>query len=152
MKKYLTRLNAARASLVTSILIGEGSLMSTFYHIGDDRFLLAGFTSAGDGLPNTHGWYHFLREGVAGVVTLALLCLFLFGPNRFRSPETWVIGLALCFGYYAPFWIGMPFNSALSAPNLGAELTHIGMAVFALAALFIAKREFDSQPLANQVA
>ncbi|MEM7101123.1 MAG: hypothetical protein AAF541_22875 [Pseudomonadota bacterium] len=141
VREYLTKLNLARASLVISIIIGEGSLGSTFDHIGDDKFRLAGFGPDG-GFNNTHSWFHFFREGVADVATLILLCLLLFGPQRFRSPETWTIGIILCLGYYAPFWIGAPFNSALIAPNLGATMIHVGMAAFAFLAMLLARKDF----------
>lgn len=143
MREYINKLNLARASLIISIIVGEGSLGSTFRHIGDERFLLAGFT-ADSGLPNTHGWFHFFREGIGDITALVLLCLFFFGPTRFRTPETWTIGLILCIGYYAPFWIGAPFNDALIAPNMGASLTHVGMALFAVTALWLAKTDFYS--------
>jgi hypothetical protein len=47
-------------------------------------------------------------------------------------------------GYYAPFWIGEPFLSALSAPNAPAAIIHIVMALFAGAALFAARPAFRS--------
>lgn len=138
----MNRLNLARVSFVLSVVVGMNSLLSTFKHIGNDKFRLAGFSDDGTGLANTHGWYHFLREGVGDVTAIVILALLFFGPKSFRTAQTWTIGMIVCLGYYLPFSIGMPFNSALSAPNLNAELTHIGMAFFAFASLFLARPSF----------
>lgn len=145
MNNLINRLNIARVLFITSVVVGMNSLLSTFNHIGNDKFRLAGFSDDGTGLSNTHGWYHFLREGVGDVAALVILALLLFGPAVFRTTQTWIIGIIVCLGYYLPFWIGMPFNSALSAPNMNAEITHIIMAVCAFAALFIAKPLFNNE-------
>jgi hypothetical protein len=50
--------------------------------------------------------------------------------------------LILMIGFYAPFWVGTPFNAALGAPNMSAEINHLQMAVPALLGCFLSKRHF----------
>jgi hypothetical protein len=76
------------------------------------------------------------------VATILVLLLLFFGSPSFRTSGTWWVALILMIGYYSPFWIGMPFNSALAAPTLEAELRHIAQAAIPLAALFVARRDF----------
>ena len=134
----MTKLNIARALLVVGLAIGLGSLGATFNHIGDPEFTVAETFFGG----STHAWYLALREGVGDVATIVVLLLVFFGSASFRSKATWWICLLLMLGYYLPFWVGMPFNSALAAPNLSAELNHIIQALLPLTALFIARKEF----------
>ena len=50
--------------------------------------------------------------------------------------------LILMLGFYAPFWVGTPFMAELAAPNMDAEITHLTMAIPALAGCFLARRHF----------
>jgi len=90
----------------------------------------------------THAWYHALREAMGDVATIVVLLLIFFGKPMFRNIGTWWIGLILMIGYFSPFWVGMPFNSALAAPTLEAELRHIMQATMPLIALIIARSDF----------
>lgn len=136
----MTQLNIARVLLVVGLGIGLGSLMATFSHIGDPAF--AGQAELFGG--PSHTWYHALREGVGDVGAIAVLLLIFFGKAQFRSAATWWIALVVLIGYYAPFWVGMPFNPTLAAPDLETEIRHIVQAVLPLAALFLARGDFSS--------
>lgn len=138
----MTRLNIARILLLIGLGIGLESLMATFSHIGDPIFLGQAELFGGP----THTWYHALREGVGDVGAIAVLLLVFFGKPMFRSAATWWITLVVLVGYYAPFWVGMPFNSALAAPTLEAEVRHIIQAVLPFIALFLARADFSSSP------
>lgn len=135
----MSRLNIARVLLVIGLGIGLESLLATFSHIGDPAF--AGQAELFGG--PTHTWYHALREGVGDVAAVAVLLLIFFGKPMFRSAATWWVALVVLLGYYAPFWVGMPFNPALAAPTLEAEIRHIVQAALPVGALFLAKREFQ---------
>lgn len=134
----MSKLNIARILLVAGLAIGIESLFATFSHIGDPLFTLQPEFGGG----TTHSWYHALREGVGDVAAIAIMLLLFFGKPMFRTEATWWIGLVVMIGYYAPFWVGMPFNSALAAPTLEAELRHIAQAAIPLAALLIARKDF----------
>jgi len=134
----MTRLNIARTLVAVGLLIGLESLYATFTHIGDPLFILPAEFGGG----TSHAWYHALREAVGDVATISVLLLVLFGSPSFRYTGTWWICLIVMFGYYAPFWVGMPFNSALAAPTLEAELRHIAQAAFPLIGLFVARQDF----------
>jgi len=75
-------------------------------------------------------------------MTMVVILMLLFGKPQNRTPFTWLLSLLLMLGYYAPFWIGTPFLGQLSAPNIGAEIVHIVMAVLALGGLAIVRSEF----------
>ena len=70
--------------------------------------------------------------------------VILFDAPRFRSPTMWWIMLILMFGFYGPFWIGVPFMAELAAPNMIAEVAHLLTAVPAVAGCFLARRHFTS--------
>lgn len=138
----MSKLTIARILIAVGMIIGIESLMATFGHIGDPLFTLPEEFGGG----TTHAWYHALREAMGDIGTIVVLLLVFFGAASFRTPATWLICLILMIGYYSPFWVGMPFNSALAAPNLEAELRHIAQAAIPLIALFLAKGEFaDNQ-------
>ena len=134
----MSKLNIARVLLIAGLAIGAGSLRATFTHIGDPLFTLPEAFGGG----TTHAWYHALREAMGDIGTIAVLILIFFGNPRFRTTATWWVCLILMFGYYSPFWIGMPFNSALSAPNIEIEVRHIIQALLPIIALFVARGEF----------
>jgi len=134
----ITRLNIARALLVFGFLYGMTSLFATFTHIGDPAYLVQ--ESFGGG--QAHSWYHALREAFGDIATLVVVLFLFFADARVRQPVTWWICLVLLLGYYLPYWAGMPFMQELAAPSLQAELNHIIQAVFAMAGLFCARRDF----------
>lgn len=136
----MSRLLIARILVAIGMVVGVESLWATFGHIGDPLFTLPEEFGGG----TTHAWYHALREAMGDIATIAVLLLLFFGPAKFRSTSTWWIGLILMIGYYSPFWVGMPFNAALAAPTIEAEVRHIIQAAIPLAALFLAKKEFNT--------
>jgi len=136
----MSRLTIARILIAIGFIVGIESLWATFGHIGDPLFTLPEAFGGG----TTHAWYHALREAMGDVATIVVLLLLFFGPSRFRNSSTWWVALILMIGYYSPFWIGMPFNSALAAPTLEAEIRHIVQAAIPLSALFLARKDFVS--------
>ena len=134
----MLRLNIARVLVVVGLAIGLESLSATFSHIGDPLFTNSPEMFGGA----THAWYHALREGVGDVATILLLLLVFFGNKSLRTSGTWWLALVAMVGYYAPFWVGMPFNAALAAPNMEAELRHIAQAAAPILGLFLARKDF----------
>jgi hypothetical protein len=138
----MNRLNLARVLLLAGLAIGVESLRATFSHIGDPLFTLPAEFGGG----STHAWYHALREAMGDIGTIAAIALIFFGKASFRNAATWWVCLILMFGYYSPFWIGMPFNSELAAPNLEAEIRHIVQALLPITALIVARNYFLAGP------
>jgi len=134
----MSRLTIARILVAAGLIVGLESLYATFTHIGDPLFTLS--VEFGGG--TTHAWYHALREAMGDVATIVVLLLIFFGKPMFRNIGNWWIALIVMIGYYSPFWVGMPFNSALAAPTLEAELRHIMQAAMPLIALIIARPDF----------
>lgn len=134
----MLRLTIGRVLLVAGLLIGLKSWWMTIQHVGDPSYLLISAFNKGE----THAWYHAFRESLGDVASMVILLLTFFSNDRYRTPETWIICLIVMLGYYAPFWIGTPFNAELAAPHLKAELIHIGMAGFSLAGLIVARPKF----------
>ena len=134
----MSNLTIARVLLLAGIAIGLESLRATFTHIGDPLFTLPETFGGG----TTHAWYHALREAMGDIGTIAALVLIFFGNSSFRNPATWWVSLLLMFGYYSPFWIGMPFNSALAAPSIEVEVRHAIQALLPIIALFVARSDF----------
>ena len=133
----LTRLNIARALIIFGFLTGLGSLCATVGHIGDPAFM-----ATSDFDVQTHTWYHAFREVFGDIAAMAAIVLIVFAPPAYRTPLTWWVGFVLMLGYYLPFWAGMPFMAALSAPGLNAEINHVAQAVLALSGLFYGRKEF----------
>ena len=136
----MSRLTIARILIAIGLVVGIESLWATFGHIGDPLFTLPEAFGGG----TTHAWYHVLRETMGDIGTIAVLILLCFGPAKFRNASTWWVALILMIGYYSPFWVGMPFNSALAAPTIEAEIRHIVQAAIPLFALFLARKDFDA--------
>lgn len=134
----MSKLNISRILVVIGMIIGIKSLAATFGHIGDPLYTLPEEFGGG----TTHAWYHALREAMGDIGTIVVILLLFFGTASFRTRETWWVCLILMFGFYSPFWIGMPFNSALAAPTLEAELRHIASAAIPLIGLFLARKNF----------
>ena len=134
----MNKLNIARALILIGLLVGLESLMQTFMHVGDPLFLISANHPGGQ----EHAWYHALREAVGDIATITITLTVFFGKPWFRNPATWYITLIALIGYYAPFWVGIPFNPALAAPTMEAEIRHIIQAAVPLSALFLAKKDF----------
>ena len=137
--KLLANLWTARLLVIIGFLAGWNSLGATFAHIGNDAFLL----TADAPIAQTHSWHHFLRELGAQFGTMAAILVILFAAPRHRTPAAWCVMLILMLGFYAPFWIGVPFDSAYGAPNMSAEINHLSMAIPALLGAFLAKRHYS---------
>ena len=134
----MSKLTIARILITIGMIIGIESLRATFGHIGDPLFTLPEEFGGG----TTHAWYHALREAMGDIGTITVIFLVFFGAASFRTSATWWVCLILMIGYYSPFWVGMPFNSALAAPTLEAELRHIAQAAIPLIGLFLARKDF----------
>lgn len=50
--------------------------------------------------------------------------------------------LILMIGFFAPFWVGVPFMAELAAPSLSAEIQRLQMAIPAVLGCFLARRHF----------
>ena len=125
MADWFKGLWPARVFVIAGFLLGWGSLSATVGHIGNDAFLLVA------GSPNgpTHSWHHFFRELGGDFGAMAAIVLILFSAPRYRTPVAWWVMLILMIGFYAPFWVGVPFMPELGAPSLSAEINHLMMAV-----------------------
>ena len=134
-----TNLNIARVLLFIGLMIGLKSWWQTISHIGDESYLLVSEFTKG----KYHAWYHAFREAIGDLSAITILCLIFFGKATWRTPKSWWVCLILIIGYYAPFWIGNPFVAELAAPNMTAEMIHLGMAIPPTIALFLAKKYFQ---------
>jgi hypothetical protein len=132
------RLNWGRLLLTAGLSIGLVSWQESVNHIGDAAFVLPPDAPEGP----THVWYHVFREVCGDAAKMAAFLMVFFGPDRYRTPETWWIVFALMIGYYGPFWAGEPIVPELSAPNRAADAVHAAMAGFSLAALFVSRAAF----------
>ena len=135
MPAKLNRLNAARALTVIGFLIGLGSVGYTWAHIGDELFVL----TADSRLAVTHSWHHYFREVFGDVAAMAVVLLLLYVPKPLRRPAVWWSMLILLFGFYAPFWVGVPFMAELAAPNRAAEIQHVLMALPPMIGVFLCR-------------
>ncbi len=138
MMKLLWNLWTARGLVIIGFLVGYGPVGATFRHIGNDRFLLTPEAT----LDVTHSWHHFLREGFGDLGAMVAILIILFVVPRYRNPAMWWVMLVLMIGFYAPFWVGVPFMAELAAPSMNAEIAHLSMAVPSLLGCFLAKRHY----------
>ncbi|WP_420430377.1 hypothetical protein [Kordiimonas sp.] len=136
--KNMNRLMMGRGLLAIGMLVGTLSWAKTISHVGDPAYLLIG----GGDEAATHAWYHAFREAFGDMAAVLILLAVFFGPEKWRTPQTWVISMVLMAGYYAPFWVGTPFIPELAAPHILAEVVHVIMAAFPLCALFISRQNF----------
>lgn len=136
----LTNIWTGRILIIVGFLFGWNSITATIGHVGNDAFLL---TDAAP-LATTHSWHHFLRELGGDFGAMAAILVLIFAAPRYRTSIAWWVMLILMVGFYAPFWVGTPFNPALGAPNVGAEINHLSMAIPALLGLFLIKRHFPA--------
>jgi hypothetical protein len=131
-----------RVLIIIGFLAGYNSIGATVTHLGNDAFLLVGASPVGQ----THSWHHFLRELGGDFGAMAAILLIIFAAPRFRTPVAWWAMLILMIGFYAPFWVGVPFNPAYGAPNASAEINHLSMAVPALVGCFVLWPHFRAAP------
>ena len=134
------KLQTGRILLIIGLAIGLIAWWTTFRHIGNPDYLLVETSRA----EPTHPWHHNFREVFGDLAAMIVFLLIFFGPARYRTSETWTITLILMLGYYAAFWIGTPFLPELASDTWRAEIIHISMAAFSVAALFIAKQAFQN--------
>ncbi|MDJ0795187.1 MAG: hypothetical protein QNI98_13235 [Woeseiaceae bacterium] len=134
----MTKLNIGRFLIVLGLVVGLESLRQTFSHIGDPLYTVTPQFGGG----TTHSWYHALREVMGDLSTIGILLLVMFGWKSWRTPATWWISLILMFGYYSPFWIGIPFNAELAAPSFAIDLRHMAQAAIPVIGLFLARTAF----------
>lgn len=142
----LTNLWTARILVIIGFLAGWTSLGATANHLGNDLFLL----TPSSPIAPTHAWHHYLRELGAQFGAMAGILLILFAPPRQRTPVAWWVMLVLMIGFYAPFWIGVPFNPGYGAPNTDAEINHLSMAIPALLGAFLAKRHYTGTAMVSE--
>ncbi|MFT7459790.1 MAG: hypothetical protein ACI909_002473 [Planctomycetota bacterium] len=135
----MNHLIIGRVLIIAGFLLGLTSLYPTVSHIGDPEFLLAG----GDVLD--HGYYHFFREVGGDVAAMMVIIYFLFTSSHNRTPATWLMCFIVALGYYAPYWIGMPFNDVLGAPHMSAEISHILQAALVFTGLWTARSIIQPQ-------
>ena len=136
--RYLTNIWTARVLVIIRFLAGWNALSATARHMGNDSFLLVGDAP----LAQTHSWHHFFRELGGDFGAMAAILVILFAAPRFRTPITWWVMLILMIGFYAPFWVGVPFMPELGAPSMGAEINHLSMAIPSLIGCLLARRHF----------
>ncbi|MEH6550006.1 MAG: hypothetical protein V7711_18265 [Pseudomonadales bacterium] len=105
----------------------------TISHIGDPNYLVMSAETT------DHSYYHFFREAGGDIAAMVIFLYFIFGPCHVRTPSTWFMAFVIALGYYAPYWVGMPFNDSLSAPHMRAELAHILQAALVLSGLLISR-------------
>lgn len=135
MPAKLNRLNVARALTLIGFLIGLRSVGFTWAHIGDELFVL----TADSRLAVTHSWHHYFREVFGDVAAMVVILLILFVPKPLRRPAVWWSMLILLFGFYAPFWVGVPFMAELAAPSRAAEIQHVLMALPPMIGVFLCR-------------
>ena len=138
MMKLLWNLWTARGLVIIGFLAGYVPVGATFRHIGNDFFLLTPEAY----LDVTHSWHHFLREGFGDLGAMVAILAILFVAPQYRNPAMWWVMVILMIGFYAPFWVGVPFMAELAAPDMAAEIAHLGMAVPSLVGCFLARRHF----------
>lgn len=138
MPAALNRMNIARALTIIGFLIGLRSVGFTWAHIGDELFVL----TADSRLAVTHSWHHYFREVFGDASAMIVVLVLLYVPAQLRQPVVWWSMLILLLGFYAPFWVGVPFMAELGAPSLSAELQHLAMAIPPILGAFICRGEY----------
>ena len=130
----MNKIILARSLVIAGFTIGLTSLSPTLSHIGDPDFLQVG------GEILDHSYYHFFREAGGDIAAMAAILFFLFARKDNRNTTGWAMSLIVALGYYLPYWVGMPFNSALAAPHWQAELSHVLQAVFVITGVIVARK------------
>lgn len=130
---WFNRLQVGRGLIIIGFLAGYNSIGATINHLGNEGFLLVAASPNGP----THSWHHFLRELGGDFGAMAAILLIVFAAPRYRTPVTWWVMLILMAGFYAPFWIGTPFDPAYGAPSMAAEINHLIMAIPTVTGCFV---------------
>ncbi|PQJ62744.1 hypothetical protein [Photobacterium angustum] len=125
----MSKLTLSRLLLLIGSIFFLGSMGLTLSHIGDPHYQI-------------HSWYHFFREATSNLILLAMVYLIYFGSTTWRTPTSWKILFVIFAAFFLPYWIGAPFNEALSAPHFRAVITHILQAGLMYSSLLIAHSEF----------
>ena len=136
--EWIRSIWTGRILIIGGFVAGYNSLGATVRHLGNEAFLLVPASPNGQ----THSWHHFLRELGGDFGAMAAILLIVFAAPKYRSPLTWWVMLILMVGFYAPFWIGTPFDPAYGAPNMGAEINHLIMAVPPLIGCYALRSQF----------
>lgn len=133
-----------RSLIIAGLVVGLVSLNFTFGHIGDSAYLV---TENGKAVTNIaeaeHIWYHVYREGNGDIAAIAALLILALLPLGQRTITCWRVMLVLWAGYYTPFWTSMLISNGMRAPNLGAEIVHLSMAILTLTGILLAKRHYQ---------
>lgn len=129
-----------RALIIVGFLAGYNSISATVRHLGNDAFLLVANSPNGP----THSWHHFLRELGGDFGAMVAILVIIFAAAKNRTPVAWWVMLILMIGFYAPFWIGTPFNPAYGAPNASAEINHLMMAIPPVIGALLLKSHFTA--------
>ncbi|MDG2175667.1 MAG: hypothetical protein P8M72_06010 [Gammaproteobacteria bacterium] len=143
--EWLNRLQVGRGLIIIGFLAGYNSISATVRHLGNDVFLLVAASPNGP----AHSWHHFLRELGGDFGAMAAILLIIFAAPRNRTSTAWWVMLILMIGFYAPFWVGTPFNSAYGAPNMSAEINHLMMAIPTLIGCFVIRSHFRGVEVAK---
>lgn len=139
---WLRSIWIGRGLIIAGFLAGYNSIGATVRHLGNDAFLLVAASPNGP----THSWHHFLRELGGDFGAMAAILLVVFAAPAHRTRVTWWVMLILMIGFYAPFWVGTPFDPAYGAPNMSAEINHLMMAIPPLVGCFMLMPYFRKQP------
>ena len=140
--QWITNIWTARVLVIAGFLFGWNSLGATMRHMGNELFLLVAESPNGP----AHSWHHFFRELGGDFGAMAAILVILFAAPRYRNALTWSVMLILMIGFYAPFWVGVPFMPELGAPSVAAEINHLLMAVPTLLGCFLAWPSFRAAP------
>ena len=122
LKAVLINFWTARVLVIVGCIYGYKPIEVTFSHIGKENYLLTEMSSI-----LTHSYYHYFREGMGDVAAIVVILTIMF---------------ITMVGIFAPFWVGMPFNSDLSAPHMKAEIAHLKMAIPLVIGYFLARRYY----------
>jgi hypothetical protein len=141
--KWIRSIWVGRLLIVAGFLAGYRSIGATIRHLGNDAFVLVDNSPAGP----THSWHHFLRELGGDFGAMLAILVIIFAAPKHRTSLTWLIMLILMLGFYAPFWIGVPFDPAYGAPSLGAEINHLVMAIPPMLGCFLLRPHFRNRRL-----
>jgi hypothetical protein len=136
--RWITDIWTGRVLIIAGFLFGWNSLSATVGHMGNDLFLLTPDAP----IDPTHSWHHFFRELGGDFGAMLAILVIVFAAPKFRTPVTWWVMLILMIGFYAPFWVGVPFMPELGAPNMSAEINHLLMAIPSLLGCFLIKGQF----------
>lgn len=139
--EWMKSIWVGRGLIIAGFLLGYNSIGATVRHLGNDAFLLVANSPNGP----THSWHHFLRELGGDFGAMAAILVIVFAAPRFRTRVTWWVMLILMVGFYAPFWVGAPFDPAYGAPSMSAEINHLMMAIPPLIGCFLLLPQFRDQ-------